>query len=316
MVASIGFKIIAHSLQRIAIVYNPNAGGLKGSKRSRLDAAVACFRAAGRDVELLPTTGPNMAGELGRVAIDRGFDLLLAAGGDGTINEVLNGIVGSQIVFGALPAGTANVLACETGLRGRPDHAASQILDAEPVRVAVGAFDQAGQPRRHFLMMTGVGLDARIVHELDLDLKKKFGKLSYWHGGFRQLGREMPRFQIEADGLKQIASFALLARVRNYGGDFEIAKQVRLTDNNFELVTFDRHRGTDFIRFLGGVIFNRLSSVDGVRIARVERAVITPVNGDSVHAQADGEAIGILPATVSIVPDAVTLLLPKRYAKG
>ncbi len=71
-------------------------------KRARLDAAVDCFRRAGSEVELMPTTGPNMAGDLGRLAIARGFDLLLAAGGDVTINEVLNGIIGSKIVFGAL----------------------------------------------------------------------------------------------------------------------------------------------------------------------------------------------------------------------
>jgi len=102
-------------------------------------------------VELRPTTGPNMAGDLGRAAIERGFDLILAAGGDGTINEVLNGIVGSKVVFGALPSGTANVLANEVGLSGRPDRAAAELLDAVPVRVAVGAVDQAGHPRRYFL---------------------------------------------------------------------------------------------------------------------------------------------------------------------
>ena len=79
-----------------------------------------------------------MAGELGRIAIERGFDLLLAAGGDGTINEVMNGIVGSKIVFGALPAGTANVLAKEIGLTCRPDRAAAELLEAVPVRISVG----------------------------------------------------------------------------------------------------------------------------------------------------------------------------------
>ncbi|HVV47808.1 MAG TPA: diacylglycerol kinase family protein, partial [Bryobacteraceae bacterium] len=170
---------IAHSLQRIAIVFNPSAGGLRGARRARLDAAVECFRRAGREVELMPTTGPNMAGELGRAAVEAGFDVVLAAGGDGTVNEVLNGIVGSRIVFGALPAGTANVLANELGLANRPDVAAAQLLDAVPVRIGAGAFDHPGTPRRYFLMMAGAGLDARIVHELDLELKRKIGKLSY-----------------------------------------------------------------------------------------------------------------------------------------
>ncbi len=311
----IGSKIIAHSLQRIAIVFNPFAGGLKGPKRARLDAAVETFRRAGREVELMPTTGPNMAGELGRVAIERGFDLLLAAGGDGTINEVLNGIVGSKIAFGALPAGTANVLANEIGLHCRPDRAAAQLLEAVPARIALGAFDSAGQPRRHFLMMAGAGLDARIVHELDLELKRRIGKLSYWHGGFRQLGRDMPKFKIRVNGVDHPAGFALLARVRNYGGDFEIARNIRLTDNDFEIVILEQNRFVDYLRFLFAVIGKRLHRTRGVTILRADRAEISPISDESVHVQADGEAVGMVPATISIVPDAVTLLLPKRYAE-
>lgn len=313
---SIGLKIIAHSLQRIAIVFNPSAGGLAGSKRARLDSAVDCFRRAGRDVELFPTTGPNMAGELGHAAVQNGFDMLLAAGGDGTINEVLNGIVGSQIVFGALPAGTANVLACEVGLSGRPDNAAAQLLDAVPVRIGVGVANLEGQPARHFLMMAGVGLDARIVHELDLKLKKRLGKLAYWHGGLRQIGRHKGRFRVVVDGVERIASFALLARVRNYGGDFEIARNIRLDDNDFEIVIFERHGWRDYLRFFGGVVINRLSKTYGVTIVRGDHAVLMPVSDTPVHVQTDGEAIGLLPGTISVRRDALTLLLPKRYAEG
>lgn len=313
---SVGSKIIAHSLQRIAIIFNPYAGGLKGSKRARLDAAVETFRRAGREVELLPTTGPNMAGELGRFAIDSGFDLLLAAGGDGTINEVLNGIIGSEIAFGALPAGTANVLANEIGLSCRPDHAAAQLLDAVPVRIAVGAFDQGDLPRRHFLMMAGAGLDARIVHELDLELKRRIGKLSYWHGGFRQLGRDMPRFRITVNGVDHMAGFALVARVRNYGGDFEIAQNIRLMDNDFEIVILEQNRFWDYLRFLFAVILKKLPTTRGVTILRAVRAEVSPISAEDVHVQADGEAVGGVPATISIVPDAVTLMLPKRYAEG
>jgi diacylglycerol kinase (ATP) len=267
-------------------------------------------------VELLPTTGPNMAGNLGREAIDRGFDLLLAAGGDGTINEVLNGIIGSKIVFGALPAGTANVLANEIGLNGRPDKAAAELLEAVPVRIGVGVADLTGQPRRHFLLMAGVGLDARIVHELDLDLKKKLGKLAYWHGGLRQIGRHKGRFRVTVDGVDRIASFALLTRVRNYGGDFEIARNVRLTDDDFEMVIFERHGWKDYVRFFGAVLMNSLSRTYGVSIVRNSHAVLTPVSDTPVHVQLDGEAIGLLPGTISVLPDAVTLLLPKRYAEG
>ncbi len=314
MVDSTGSKIISHPLQQIGIVYNPFAGGLKGTKRLRLDEAAGIFRKAGRQVELYPTTGPNKAGELARKAIKDGCDLILAAGGDGTINETVDGIAGSPVAFGALPAGTANVLANEVGLSNRPDRAAAQLLHAVPTRISLGALDRPGLPRRHFVLMAGVGLDARIVYELDLNLKARLGKLAYWHGGIRQLGRPVPRFLIHVDGTERQASFALITRVRNYGGDFQIARRVRLTDRDFEMVIFEDREWQDYLRFFGAVVTNRLYDTPGVTVCRATEAVLHAPDDNRIYVQTDGEAMGNLPATISTVPDALTLLIPKRYA--
>lgn len=273
------------------------------------------FKKAGRKVELIPTTGPNMAGQLAGKAAQEGFDLVLAAGGDGTINEAINGLVGSNVVFGALPAGTANVLANEIGFSNRPDVAAAQILNAVPVRIALGAYDRPGHPRRHFALMAGVGLDARIVYELDLDLKARLGKIAYWHGGLRQLGRSVPRFPVSVNGSTHEASFVLITRVRNYGGDFEIAKRVRLTDADFEIVIFKKHEWHDYLRFFGAVVTNRLYTTPGVAICRGSEVVFGDPESDRIYVQTDGEAVGELPATISTVPDALTLLVPATYGE-
>jgi len=106
--------------------------------------------------------------------------------------------------------------------------------------------------------MAGVGLDARIVYELDLNLKARLGKLAYWHGGFRQLGRPVPMFSIEVNGHKHMASFALITRVRNYGGDFEIARRIKLTESDFEIVIFENNAWYDYLRFFGAVVTNKL----------------------------------------------------------
>jgi YegS/Rv2252/BmrU family lipid kinase len=280
----------------------------------RLDRAVKILRDAGRSVELFATPGPNRAGELACAAVDAGCDLILASGGDGTINEAVNGIAGSSATFGVLPGGTANVLANEIGLATRPDHAAKQLLYATPVRIALGALERPGLPRRCFVLMAGVGLDARIVYNVDPDLKNRLGKLAYWHGGFSQFGRPIPLFRASLNGAEYCASFVLITRVRNYGGDFEIARQVRLTDNDFEVVLFRNNRFPDFIRFLGGVIANRLAGTDGVVIARATHVAVAMQNDERVHIQTDGESMGLLPATIRIVPDALTLLIPRRYA--
>jgi diacylglycerol kinase (ATP) len=263
---------------------------------------------------MIATAGRQTAGALACKAVAAGCELILAAGGDGTINEAVNGIVGSKVLFGILPAGTANVLASEIGFSNRPDLAAKQLLDATPVRIALGVLERPGLPRRHFVLMAGVGLDARIVYELDLDLKGKLGKLAYWHGGFMQFGRPVPRFHLTVNGVEHNASFALITRVRNYGGDFEIARRVRLTDDDFEIVVFQNHEWQDYLRFFGAVMTNRLHSTSGVAITRATQVEVSAPEDQRIYIQTDGEAVGVLPATISTLPDALTLLMPTRYA--
>ncbi|HWF10733.1 MAG TPA: diacylglycerol kinase family protein [Bryobacteraceae bacterium] len=312
----IGLTLIPLLPHRIGLIYNPFAGGLKGGGRARLDVAVRVLEQAGAKVEIMPTPGPQLAGELAQKAVAAGCDLIVAAGGDGTINEAAHGIAGSHVLFGILPAGTANVLANEIGFSNRPDHAAAQLLDAVPVRIAMGALDREGEPRRNFVLMAGVGLDARIVYELDLELKGKLGKLAYWHGGFKQLGRPVPRFHVSVNGAQYCASFALITRVRNYGGDFEIARRIRLTDDDFEVVIFQNRQWQDYLRFFTAVMANRLQHTSGVTIVRASEVKVDAPEDERIYIQTDGEAVGVLPATISAVPDALTLLMPRRYAEG
>jgi diacylglycerol kinase (ATP) len=161
--------------------------------------------------------------------------------------------------------------------------------------------------------MAGIGLDARIVYELDLNLKARLGKLAYWHGGIRQLGRPVPRFTISVNGVSHVASFALITKVRNYGGDFEIAKRVRLTDPDFEVVVFQNHEWHDYLRFFGAVVTNRLYTTPGVTIYRSSGASVSGPEDGRIYVQTDGEAVGDVPATISTVPDALTLLVPNTY---
>lgn len=314
--ASDGLNFISQLPHRIGIVYNPFAGGLKGAGRARLDKAVRVLEDTGAHVEMHATPGPQQAGNLAAKAAQAGCELILAAGGDGTINEAVNGIAGSNVLFGILPAGTANVLANEIGFSNRPDHAARQLLHAVPARIALGFLEQRGRTPHYFVLMAGVGLDARIVYELDADLKNRLGKLAYWHGGLRQFGRPVPRFHVAVNGADYGASFALVTRVRNYGGDFEIARRVRLTDSDFEVVVFQNHQWQDYVRFFGAVMTNRLYNTEGVAITRATRVEADSEQDQRIHVQIDGESRGALPASISVAPDALTLLMPKRYANA
>jgi diacylglycerol kinase (ATP) len=265
---------------------------------------------AGHQVTGQPTPGPAAAAGLARDSIAAGVDLILVLGGDGTINEVAEGMIGSPIPLGILPGGTANVLACELGLAGKPERVAERLADLEPRRIAMGRVHCASASPRHFLAMAGVGLDAHIVYRLSPSAKRKWGKLAYWAGGLSQLGRTLEEFDVEIDGRAYRSSFALLTKVRNYGGDLEIARRVNILDNQFEVVLFAGSSPSLYLKYLTGVAVNRLDGMGGVTILRASEACLRAEAGVQVHVQIDGEYAGQLPAQVAIVPDALTLLIP------
>ncbi|WP_422305475.1 diacylglycerol/lipid kinase family protein [Candidatus Binatus sp.] len=152
------------STNRCVIIYNPHAGKLKNRGSDRLERARRILTEAGYEATLVPTAGPGAAVGLARRWATEGVGLIVAAGGDGTINEVAEGMVHSAVPLGILPAGTANVLASETGMSSNLETAARDLLTYTPERISLGRLDfNNGSPaRRHFLLMAGVGLDSSL----------------------------------------------------------------------------------------------------------------------------------------------------------
>jgi len=267
----------------------------------------------------IATTGPGHAGEIARQEVDRGAELILVAGGDGTINEVVNGMALSDVPLGVLPAGTANVLACELGIGKSMERAADALADSVLERVALGLISQGAisqgpdDARRYFLLMAGAGLDADIVFHLNTRAKEMFGKVAYWIGGFSKLGRRIPEFTVEAEGREFRASFALLSRVRNYGGDLEIAPTISLLDDEFEMVLFEGESSLDFLKYMLSVVAHQQQSMRGITILRTRRAAFSTAQGQPIHLQVDGEHVGVAPGRVEIVPNALTLLVPPGF---
>jgi len=292
-------------LYRTALIYNPYAGRLRRDPWL-LEAVV---NRLGEDVRAMPTTGPGMAADLAREAIEHGAERIVAFGGDGTIHEVANGMIGSSVPLGILPGGTANVLSVELGLGTRVRRSASRLAKLEPRRIAVSRYTNGAESPKHFLLMAGVGLDAQIVHTLNPTIKRHLGKAAYWIGGFSSVFRRLPEFEVAADGQRWRASFALASRVRNYGGDLEIAPTIRLYEPEFELVLFEGEWAFRYLRYFAGVLTKRLRGVPGVTIRRVTRVEFS----GGAPAQIDGEAVGHTPARAEIVPDALALLMPDTY---
>jgi len=272
----------------------------------------------------MPTAGPGDATALAHRCIEEGAGLIIAAGGDGTINEVLNGMVGSSVPLAILPGGTANVLAMELGIGGRMHYAAKLLPTVDALhasgcacvaeRISLGRLSPAEGPRRYFLLMAGVGLDAHLVYNLDPAMKARFGKLSYWIGGFGYVNRRLEEFDVEVNGQRLRSSFALASRVRNYGGDLEIACNACLLDDSFELVLFEGENASTYLKYFAGVLTRQLGRMKGVTLVRTQQVRFSVTANSSVYVQVDGEYAGRLPATVEIVPDALTLLVPSVFS--
>ena len=298
------------------MIYNPQAGKVIRSGGALIQRAAEILRQQGHNVTAAPTTGPNMAGELARAHVGDGADLIVVAGGDGTINEAAEGMIGSPVPLGILPAGTANVLATEMKLGGNLEKVAHRLGELVPRRISVGHLTcDGGAVSRHFLLMAGVGLDAHVVHRVNAALKAKTGKFAYWVAGWSLLGKRLAEFDVEIAGEKRKCSFALLSKVRNYGGDFEIARSVTLLHDQFEVILFEGSTATSYVKYFAGMALNRLRGMSGVTVVRADQVTISAANGRRAYVQIDGEIGGTLPAEIRIVPDALTLLAPEGYGE-
>lgn len=300
------------SLSHIALIYNPMAGRLR--RRPELVQRAAEWLAPLGEVRLTPTTGPETAGPLAAKEVAAGARMIVAFGGDGTVNEVANGMIGSAATLGIIPGGTANVLCVETGLGTNPERAARRLVnECEPVRISVGRMSWPDGKKRHFLAMAGVGLDAIVVDEVNPAMKKRVGKVAYWISGFAMFARTLPQFTMRLAGGASRRSFALISRVKNYGGDLEIAKNVSLLEPCFETVAFTGVNSLRYLPYLAAVAVGLVAKMPGVQVSPAGEVACEPVDGSRVPVQLDGELAGHLPAAFHAVPDALTLLLPRKY---
>ena len=298
--------------KRAAIIYNPVARTVS-RRLPVLQRTTATLAELGIEAQLVETTAPGSASIQARRQIEAGCDLIIAAGGDGTINEVANGMLHTRVPLAILPGGTANVLARETRISTNMAKAAEEFGTLRPVRIAVGSLRLDGKEPRSFLCMAGAGLDAEIVYHINLDLKAALGKVAYYVGGFSRAFYPLSEFEVLVDGKPYEASFALISRVRNYGGDLEIARGASLLRSEFEVVLFRGKQSLQYIPYLVGVALGRAHRMNGCTMLRARSVACSGVAGKRIFAQVDGELTGELPLTAEIVPDALTLLVPPAY---
>jgi len=301
-------------LQSGVIIYNPIAGG--GSKRRlfALEQATQILSDAGVAAELQPTSAAGHAKELARQAANDGLDLVIVAGGDGTINEAVNGLAGSRVPLAVLPAGTANVLGHELGIPSDFSSAAKMILRGTPRRIALGlATSPDGKfPPRYFLAMGGAGPDAALMLAVDTKTKLRLGIFAYWLEGFRQLGRyRFPKFRVLTAGHEEEATLIVAGRTKHYGGAFQVTTGADLREDAFEVLTYGAVGPWAYLRGLPALLRGNVRGLEKVRHWKTDWVRCEAVGSERVFAQVDGEPIGELPVEFRIVRDALTLIFPQ-----
>jgi diacylglycerol kinase (ATP) len=289
------------------LIYNPAAGALRRNPGRILQRTIAALALGDIAPRPLPTSAPGHADSLAREAVRQGADLVLVLGGDGTINEVVQGLIDSNVPLGVLPGGTANVLAMELGLGSRLEAAAKRLAAFEPRPVALGRIT-GSFGSRYFLLMAGAGLDANIVYEVSAGLKNAVGKLAYWVAGFAHFFKHVEQLDVRIDGHIHQCGFALISRVRNYGGDLEIASGASLHDDHFEVVLFEGSNPLRYAWYMLNVAARRVQRIRGVHVLRTRQVDILT----QAPVQIDGEYLGRQTVSIEIIPGALQLLLPPR----
>jgi YegS/Rv2252/BmrU family lipid kinase len=292
------------------VIFNPAARGEKARRfRRRLDAI-------GPQCALKATIAPGDARRLAAEAVNEGFDLIVAAGGDGTVNEILNGFGDAQNGFararlGVLPLGTANVFARELGLPLHLERAWKILQRGHETRIDLPhvEFSENGVRRRqYFVQLAGAGFDARAIELVHRSLKKKVGPLAYIFAGLKVLREKKPKIVLHANGQHLAGELILIGNGRLYGGPFAIFPRADLRDGSLDICVFQQVNWPTLFRCVPSLLARRkLPSglVQRLRSANFELAGDTPASFEL-----DGEWAGHLPVTFSVERERLRVVVP------
>lgn len=285
-------------MSQTVVILNPAARGEKAK------ALWEKIRGFSRDSFVRTTSEAGEAREFARQAVQQGVATVVAAGGDGTVNEVVNGIAGSDVALGLLPIGTMNVFAAELGIPANDLRKCWEIIEAGHTRRV--DLPQAGG--HAFVQLAGIGFDAQIVKETDWDFRKNFGPLSYLVTATQIASRHPPGLIVEANGKQKRGSFVLVGNGRYYGGPFVIFKNAKLDDGKLDVLIFKNLGYLDIVRYLSGIVFGTHLDMHDVEYFQTRKAVMR--SAEEVPVEVDGEVIGNLPMTFRMSSRKLKVLAP------
>jgi diacylglycerol kinase (ATP) len=292
------------------VIFNPAARGEKARRfRRQLDAI-------GAHCALKATTAPGIARRLATEAVTDGFDLIVAAGGDGTVNEVLNGIGDAPDGFararlGVLPLGTVNVFARELKIPLRVERAWEILQSARETKIDLPRVEFSADgvlQKRYFCQLAGAGLDARAIELMDWRHKKQVGKLAYVIAGLKALCEKKPEITVRANGQTATGELVLVGNGRFYGGSFAILPLADLRDGRLDICVLPRVNWTALLRSTPGLLLRGKLPASVAQHLSAETFELTSETAAAF--ELDGEWVGKLPVTFSIEREKLRVVVP------
>jgi diacylglycerol kinase (ATP) len=292
------------------IIFNPTARGDKARRfRKHLDSLAA-------HATLKPSDSPGHARALATQAVIEGFELIVAAGGDGTVNEVLNGIgdvpdAFARVRLGILPLGTVNVLAYELGIPFDLTAACNVLRSPREVVIDLPQIELlvSGKPKtRLFAQMAGFGWDARAVELVQWPLKKKIGQFAYVISAFQAMRERLPQITVSDGSGSHCGQFVVVGNGRFYAGRWSLCPKAAWNDGLLEVTVFPRSAFVFLLRAACAILVNRLHLLGGVQFLRAP--VLEFTSPSPAPIQADGEYVGTTPARCSLRPRTLRIAVP------
>jgi YegS/Rv2252/BmrU family lipid kinase len=288
-------------VNKTLIILNPAA---RGGRSGKLVEKIRSF-ANGTEIRLTGAVGD--ARRMAQDGVREGFEKIVAAGGDGTLNEVLNGVVGSDVALGILPTGTMNVSAAELGIPSGDPARAWEVVERGFTR----EIDLPRANGQFFIQLAGAGLDAEVVRRTPVELKKSLGPLGYVLTLAQVLAGPPPKISAKpCDGPERHGCFVLIGNGRMYGGPFRLFKDACLDDGRLDVLVFKNQSHWDIVRYFQAILAGAHLKLPDIEYFQTESLQVEGPEGVAV--ELDGESAGELPCEFAISDRRLRVLVPER----
>jgi YegS/Rv2252/BmrU family lipid kinase len=290
---------------RIKLIANPGSGRYN---RGRVLAAVEEYLSQrGHDVQVEVTQWPGEGIEVAGRAAAEGCELVVACGGDGTLREVVCGLVGSGVIMGVIPLGTGNVIATDLGIPRDPMEACRTILEGVVRRIDIG---RSG--KNHFILAAGAGFESEVIARTSLRLKSKVRNLAYIYAGLKHLLKFKPKdYEVEADGFSGTVKAICIAvcNSRRYGG-YKLKRGISITDGLFDVCVITGKTLLDPLKIALSVVYRRGVPRRNLLTFKTRHLRISSQHEGIVHN--DGDVVGTLPMDFEVMERGLSVIVPKK----